>query len=89
MNLDADTTHDWIGRLNDLKCDLLQVMGSTLNFDFSVDYLKREGYLPRYYTDTEEEQLLMRRRMLQALRDDGGIRVVVTEYPARPRDSSR
>jgi hypothetical protein len=88
MSLDP-TRPDWFDRLNDLKCDLLQVMGGAVGFDFTVDYLKRQGYLPKHYTDMEQDQLVIRQRMAKALTDDG-IKVVVTDYarpPKPPKDN--
>lgn len=89
MNLDP-ARPDWSERLHDLKCDLLQVMGGALGFDFGVNYLKREGYLPRHYTDLEQDQLIIRERLVKVLTDNG-VRVVVTEYKQEPlpkKDSS-
>lgn len=90
MALDADKTPRWAERLLDLKCDLLQVMGSTLGFEFTVDYLKQAGYVPRHYTDLEQDQLIIRQHLVKVLTEDG-IKVVVTQYsdPPRPeKDSS-
>ncbi len=76
MSLDPEKTPGWIERLNDLKCDLLLEMGRALNFEYSVDYLKQAGYVPRHYTDLESDQLLIRQHLVKALTPDG-IKVVV------------
>ena len=84
MSLDPEKTPRWFERLNDLKCDLLQVMGSALGFEFTVDYLKQAGYVPRHYTDLEQDQLLIRQHLVKVLTPDG-VKVVVTEYKDQPR----
>lgn len=90
MYLDAPNIPRWAERLNDLKCDLLQVMGGALGFEFTVDYLKQAGYVPKHYTDMEQDQLLIRQQLVKVLTEDG-IKVVVTQYAdqLRPvKDSS-
>lgn len=90
MNLDPDKTPRWGETLNDLKCELLQEMGRSLGFEYSVSYLKQAGYVPKHYTDLEQDQLLIRQHLVKALTPDG-IRVVVTEYRQEPypeKDSS-
>jgi hypothetical protein len=89
MNIDPAQV-DWFERLNDRKCDLLQKMGAAVGFEFGIEYLKRQGYLPRHYTDLEQDQLIMRKRLLNVITDDG-VKTVVTKYkeePRPPKDSS-
>ncbi len=79
----ADTTQkDWGERFNDLKVDLYQAMGKRVGYNFGTDYLKREAYLPKGYTDYEADQLTLRQRMVKIVTDDG-IKVVVVQEPQK------
>jgi hypothetical protein len=76
------TKEGWSERVNDLKVDLYQAMGRRVGYNFSIDYLKRQVYLPKHYTDLEQDQLILRQRMVKVVTDDG-IKVVVIQEPLK------
>ena len=80
---DDANPRDWTERLHDRKVDLYQAMGKRVGYNFGTDYLKREMYLPKLYTDLEQDQLILRQRLVRVVTDDGIKVVVVQEQPLK------
>lgn len=80
INVDPNTA-GWLDKLNDLKVDLYQVMGARVGYTFTTDYLKRQAYLPRHYTDTETDAIHIRQTLAKILTDEG-LKVRVVTEPA-------
>ena len=70
----------WGEKLADLKVDLFREIGSRVGYSFTTDYLKRQIYYPTYYGDVEEDTIKIRKRLTNALTDDGlKVRLVESE----------
>jgi uncharacterized protein DUF6680 len=67
----ANLPPGWIERLNDLKADLYQVMGKAIGYHYSLDYLKRQIYLPRHFTDADLANATIRLTLAKVLTPDG------------------
>ncbi len=80
------TRPGWGERLNDLKIDLLQAMGSAVGYEFTTDYLRRQIYAPQGYAQAEQEQLQIRQSLAKALTEEGlKVKVVAEQRPEPPR----
>jgi hypothetical protein len=73
----------WGERVNDLKLDLYTAMGRAVGYRYTIDYLRRQVYLPKHFTDLEQDQLLARQRLLKVVTDDGIKVVVMQESPPK------
>lgn len=85
INTQVDPPHiqQWADRLNDLRIDLYQVMGKGVGYSYSTDYLKRQIYLPRLFTDTEAEAMMIRQTLAKVLTEDG-LKVKIIPEPPPP-----
>jgi hypothetical protein len=85
INTNANPTEiqAWADRLNDLKVDLYQAMGQAVGYKYSIDYLKRQVYLPRLFTDSDAESMVIRQTLAKVLTDDG-LKVRVMPEPPAP-----
>jgi hypothetical protein len=75
----------WNQHYTDLKLDLLQMMGSRVGYNFSIDYLRRQIYSPAGYAQTEQENVQLRQQLLKILTNEGlKIKAVVEGPPNQP-----
>jgi len=81
---DTQQWQQWVDRLNDLKIDLYQVMGKAVGYTYSADYLKRQIYLPRGFTDSEAEAGIIRQTLAKALIEGAKVRLVPDAPAAHP-----
>jgi hypothetical protein len=79
---DAAGQQAWDQRLLDLRTDLYQRMGVAVGYDQTLDYIKNHGYTPQHYGDVENELMAIRKGLGNVL-SDNGLKVVVTQPPAR------
>jgi len=57
----------WNDAIEDLTADLLYEMGKSLGYDFDKIHIKRGAYIPKAHADTEVEQNLLRRGLVELL----------------------
>lgn len=57
----------WDNRLEDLRADLYQKIGSAIGFNYDIDYIKTHRYYPQHHADAEVEWLQIRRLLLKLL----------------------
>ena len=78
-HMEGDTSKPgWGDRLNDLKADLYLVMGKAVGYTYTIDYLKRDIYSPKYYAETEQDQIRIRQALVKGLTEEG-IKVKMVE----------
>jgi hypothetical protein len=82
METDPVGYRAWNDRMFDLRIDLYQVMGATVGYKHTVDYLKTQVYYPKYHVDAEQEGIAIRKQLAKAITDDG-LKVVVLAEPER------
>jgi hypothetical protein len=78
-----DRAKAWDDRVYDLRVDLMQRLGVAVGYEHTVDYIKRQIYLPSLHVDTEMEFMQMRKQFLKVITDDG-LKVLVAEPPSAP-----
>lgn len=72
----------WGERLNDLKVELYQAIGSAVGYTFDIDYLKRQTYAPQYHADVEQEVAQIRQTLAKVLTEEGlKVKAVVEQKP--------
>jgi hypothetical protein len=69
---------EWNARLFDLRVDLYQLLGASVGYNHSVDYIKTQMYYPQYHVDAEQEAVQIRRQLAKAITNDG-LRVLLVE----------
>jgi hypothetical protein len=79
----ADTNHPtWQERFNDLKVELLKEIGLRVGYSFDIDYLKRQVYYPKAFSDIEADALQLRTTLTKALTEDGlKVQLVAPDKP--------
>lgn len=76
----------WGERLNDLKVELLQAMGSAVGYEFDIDHLKRQSYIPVAHVDVEQEISQIRQTFAKVLTEEGlKVKIVGEQKPEPPR----
>jgi hypothetical protein len=68
----------WNERYTDLRIDLFREIGKAVGYDLTVDYLKRQIYAPKYYSDIENDQIKIRKALV-AILDPDGLKVRLVE----------
>src|SRR5262249_49801311 len=82
---EADATAaGWLERMNDLRADLYQVMGAAVGYNFTVDYLKRQVYLPQHFTTMELQGESLRQALVKIVTDEG-LKIRLVELPLPPQ----
>ena len=82
INLDNPTDiQTWANRLYDLRIDLYQAMGKAVGYTYNTDYLKRQIYLPKLFTDADAEGMAIRQTLAKVL-TEGGLKVMIVGEPA-------
>lgn len=74
----------WGERLNDLKVELLQAMGSAVGYEFDIDHLKRQSYIPVAHVDVEQENAQIRQTFAKVLTEEGLKVKIVGEQKPKP-----
>jgi hypothetical protein len=64
---DEGSVARWADKANDLLVDLLFEMGKALKFDFDKVWLKKGIYTPRAHGELEDDQLLLRKYLLELM----------------------
>lgn len=83
-NDDESRVSIWVEKKNDLLSDLLYEMGSSLGFEFDKVHIKKAGYIPKGYTDIEQEQNYIRRSTIEVLDGKRPIPLTILSYPSDP-----
>jgi hypothetical protein len=71
----------WVEKTNDQLSDLLYEMGVSLGFEFDKVHIKKAGYIPKAYSDREEEQNLIRRAVAEVFLGKRDIPMRVVSFP--------
>lgn len=71
----------WVEKRNDQLSDLLYEMGISLGFDFDKVHIKKAGYIPKAYTDLEDEQNFIRKSFVEAFLGKRGIPLEIVSLP--------
>jgi len=66
---------DPVEKARALSIELLKAMSKYFKYDFDEVYLKRGAYYPKFFSDVEEEQHALRRKLLEVL--DGNRRLPI------------
>jgi hypothetical protein len=66
---------DPVEKARQLTIELLKAMSKYFHYDFDEVYLRRGAYYPKFFSDVEEEQHALRRKLLELL--DGNRRLPV------------
>jgi hypothetical protein len=61
----------WAERSNDLKVELYQAMGKAVGFNFDIDYLKRQAYLPAGHVDYAAQGRAIQEALAKIVTADG------------------
>jgi hypothetical protein len=72
------TAEGWVERGNDLKVELYQAIGEAVGFNFSIDYLKRQAYLPIATSDWDAQARQIQQGLAKAITPDG-LKVEIVE----------
>ena len=80
----------WTTRSNDCRVELLYTMGHVLGYDFDKVQLKKGVYTPKGHADTEFEQGLLRKGLLELLYNRRALPIQLTakadqQEPEAPR----
>lgn len=82
MGRDSNTP-GWLERANDLKVELYQAIGEAVGFKFSIDYLKRQAYVPIAHSDWDTQARQIQTALARAVTVDG-VKVEIVEKDRRP-----
>lgn len=80
-NDDESMAKIWGEKRNDQLSDLLYEMGISLGFEFDKVHIKKAGYIPKGYTDREEEQTFIRHAVADLLLGKRDLPMKVTSFP--------
>jgi O-glycosyl hydrolase len=72
----------WAVKMNDLFVELVHKMALCLGYDFDKVHIKNQSYSPIAHGDIENDQLEMRKRMLELLRGNAALPVTTPGVPA-------
>ena len=82
MGRPGEGTAEWAERGNDLKVELYQAIGEAVGFKFSIDYLKRQAYLPVAQSDWDMQARQIQTALARAVTADGVKVEIVEKKPA-------
>lgn len=71
----------WIEKKNDLLSDLLYEMGSSLGFDFDKVHIKKAGYIPKAYSEQEDESRFIRKSLVDLFSGKKSIPLNIVSLP--------
>ncbi len=74
----------WVEKKNDLLSDLLYEMGVSLGFDFDKVHIKKAGYIPKAYSDQEDEQNFIRKCFVEMFLEQRAIPLNIVSFPVDP-----
>jgi hypothetical protein len=80
-NDDESMAKIWGEKRNDQLSDLLYEMGISLGFEFDKVHIKKAGYVPKAYTDREQEQDFIRRAVADVFLGKRELPMKVTSFP--------
>lgn len=75
----------WIATSNDLFVNLLRAMATERGYDFNTDVLQLGGYLPQGVAEAEDENIALRKSVLDIARGRRFLPIVVMERPPNAR----
>ena len=71
----------WGVKRVDLLVELLHKMAKVLDYDFDKTHIKNSSYSPRVHGETEEQQNILRKGLLEILDGKRSIPMSVTNWP--------
>jgi len=71
----------WVEKKNDLLSDLLYEMGSSLGFYFDKVHIKKAGYIPKAYSEQEDENRFIRKSLVEIFSDKKCIPLNIVSLP--------
>lgn len=71
----------WAIKRVDLLVELLHKMAKVLNYDFDKIHIKNSSYSPRAHEDTEVEQNALRKGLIEVLKGERPLSMVITNWP--------
>ena len=83
MGRDSNTP-GWAERGNDLKVELYQAIGEAVGFKFSIDYLKRQVYVPVAHSDWDTQARQIQTALSRVITADGVKVEIVEKKPSPP-----
>lgn len=72
----------WATKRVDLLVELLHKMAKVLNYDFDKTHIKNSSYSPRAHGDTEDEQNVLRKGLIEVLKGERPLPMAITNWPA-------
>ena len=72
----------WIEKRTDQLSDLLYEMGESLGFEFDKVHIKKAGYVPKAYTDQENENKYIRSQLVDVFLGRKSIPMSVVYFPS-------
>jgi hypothetical protein len=80
-NNDEAMAKVWAEKKNDQLSDLLYEMGTSLGFDFDKVHIKKAGYIPKAYADKEDDQVFIRRSLVEVFLGQRSIPLNIVSLP--------
>lgn len=80
-NNDESMAKVWVEKKDDQLSDLLYEMGISLGFEFDKVHIKKAGYIPKAYSDREEEQNFIRHAIAEVFLGKRDIPMRVVSFP--------
>lgn len=71
----------WGVKRIELLVELLHKMAKVLNYDFDKTHIKNSSYSPRVHGETEEQQNILRRGLVEVLEGKRSIPMEITNWP--------
>ncbi len=81
------TTASWREQRVELLADLLHKMAIVLSYDFDKTHIKTSSYSPVAHADIEDEQLIIRRGVIEMLQGKKSLPMHITQLPKNDDDS--
>ena len=78
---DAAMANVWVEKKNDQLSDLLYEMGVSLGFEFDKVHIKKAGYIPKAYTDNEDDLNYIRRCLTEVFLGQRSIPLNIVSLP--------
>lgn len=71
----------WVQKKLELFIDLLQKMAYVLDYDFDKTHIKNSSYSPNAHGNTENEQMILRKHLIEVLEGKRSIPMDVVKLP--------
>lgn len=71
----------WNVKRVELLVELLHKMATVLDYDFDKTHIKNSSYSPRVHGETEEQQSVLRKRLVELLDGERTLPMSITNWP--------